>query len=243
MGEIREDGFLERLGSLKEAGIMNGGFVTEADINTFFPELSDPQKEALKTYLKDNNIGIDKALDDKEILGEEESVSLKLYLEELADNEKVSDDMKRILIMNALNGDNNARDELIKAYLSDVADLAKLYAGQGVDIIDLIGEGNVALTVAIGMLESIEEPADCDEMVARSVMNAMEAMVGSENEETEMLKNAFAKVAKIADKAKELSEEYRRKVSVAELAGEGLDEEEIMEVLRLSKGLTEYIAV
>ena len=243
MAEIKEDGFLERLGSLKEAGIMNGGFVTEEDIASFFPELSELQREALKTYLKDNNIGTGAPLEDKEILAEEESLSLKLYMEELAAEEKLSDDMKRVLIMNALNGDNSARDRLIQGYLPDVADLAKLYAGQGVDVIDLIGEGNVALTVAIGMLESIEEPADCDEMVARSVMNAMEAMVGSENEETEMLKAAFAKVAKIADKAKELSEDYRRKVSVAELAGEGLDEEEIREALRLSKGLTEYIAI
>lgn len=243
MGEIREDGFLERLSSLKEAGIMNGGCVSEEEISAFFPELSKHQRDALKTYLKDNNIGIGEPLSDKEILGEEDSVSLKLYLEELADKGKTDDDMKRVLIMNALNGDNNARNELIKAYLSDVADLAKLYAGQGVDVIDLIGEGNVALTVAIGMLESIEDPADCDEMVVKSVMNAMEAMVGSENQETEMLKETFAKVAKIADKAKELSEDYRRKVSVAELAGEGLDEEEIYEVLRLSKGLTEYIAV
>ena len=243
MNDMREDGFLEKLAGLKEKGIMNGGCVSEADIDDFFPELGGPQRDALKTYLKDNNIGIGEALPDEEILTGEESLSYKLYMEELDEGHKIGEDMKRVLIMNALNGDNNARDELIRAYLKDVADMAKLYAGQGVDINDLIGEGNVALTVAIGMLESIEDPSDCDEMVVRSVMNAMEAMVGSENAETEMLRNAFAKVAKIADKAKELSEEYRRKVSVAELAGEGMDEEEIMEVLRLSKGLTEYIAV
>ena len=49
MSDIREDGFLERLGSLKETGIMNGGFVTDEDIASVFPELSAPQKDALKS--------------------------------------------------------------------------------------------------------------------------------------------------------------------------------------------------
>ena len=52
-------------------------------------------------------------------------------------------------------GDADAKHRMIEIFLPQVAEIAKLYAGQGVFLEDLIGEGNVALTMAAEML------ADC----------------------------------------------------------------------------------
>ena len=151
--------------------------------------------------------------------------------------------MRRVLIMNALNGDKDARERVMKAYLRTVVDIAKLYTGQGVELFDLIGEGNVAVTMAISMLESIEKPEDCDEMVSRSVMNAMEEAIGQENDEIEALQRMVEAVGKVLKKAKPLSDALRRKVTIEELCAESeLTEEEIRDAIRFSSDLREYIS-
>ena len=54
--------------------------------------------------------------------------------------------------MGAMAGDNAAKTKVLEMMLSDIVDLAKLYAGQGVYVEDLIGEGNVALSLGVEML-------------------------------------------------------------------------------------------
>ena len=49
--------------------------------------------------------------------------------------------------MSVMAGDRAARQQLTESFLREVADIARLYAGQGVPLEDLIGEGNVALAV------------------------------------------------------------------------------------------------
>ena len=49
-------------------------------------------------------------------------------------------------------GETDAQQRLIEIHLADVAEIAKLYAGQGVLLEDLVGEGNLALSFGVTML-------------------------------------------------------------------------------------------
>ena len=152
--------------------------------------------------------------------------------------------MKRVLIMSAMNGDNVAREKLTASYLKSIADLARLYSGQGVDISDLIGEGNVALAAAMNMLGSIEDPSECDTLVTRTAMNAMEELVGVEKEETEALEHTMARIMNVLNKAREMNEELNRKISSAELCAEmDIEEEELNRLMLLSKDIADYVAL
>ncbi len=241
---MKEQEFLEKLRTLKETAVLQGGYVEEAQIGESFPGLDEKQKALLSAYFKENHIGIGKALPEEELLSPEEGELFRIYMDELEEMEEIDESLKRVLVMNALAGDRTAREKLTGSYLRSVVDMARLYTGQGVELGDLIGEGNVALTAAMSMLESIETPDDCDAMVSRSVMNAMEELIRAENEETEAFERSMLLVMRVMGKAKELSEELRRKVSVAELLDEGdMSEEELRHALRLSKDLQEYIAL
>ncbi|MBQ7447650.1 MAG: hypothetical protein IJV59_06820 [Eubacterium sp.] len=243
MATIAEQEFIQNIAVLKDTGIMQGGYLTEEQIEEVFPAMTQEQKKLLLDYFKENKIGIGEAMPDAEILSTEDHSHLDLYLDELKALEEIDDSMRRVLIMNALNGDKDARERLMKAYLRTVVDIAKLYTGQGVELFDLIGEGNVAVTMAISMLESIEKPEDCDEMVSRSVMNAMEEAIGQENDEIEALQRMVEAVGKVLKKAKPLSDALRRKVTIEELCAESeLTEEEIRDAIRFSSDLREYIS-
>lgn len=64
-----------------------------------------------------------------------------------------------------------------------MVEIARLYTGQGVYLEDLIGEGNVAVTLGTGMLGCLEKPSEAQGMLARMVMDAMEELI-EENRES-----------------------------------------------------------
>ncbi len=236
--------FARKLYELKDTAALQGGYLTKEQIDECFPQMSTEQMKLIYDYLEKNHIGIDQPLDSQEFMSEEDNGYLKFYLEELEEIEQYSDAKKRAITMSAISGDKMAREELIKVYLNNVVDIAKLYVGQGANMSDLIGEGNVALAMAVSMMECIESPEDADAMITRTVMNAMEEYVGMESEEEETLRKALELVDRVTDKAAEISKEYMRKVTIDELVEEGgLDREEVLETIRITDGCKEYIEV
>ena len=132
-------------------------------------------------------------------------------------------------------GETDAQGRLIQVYLPQVVEIAKLYAGQGVFVEDLIGEGNVALSMGVTMLGCLEKKEEAEGMLMKMVMDAMEDFISENMEETQKDNKVLKKVNQVAEKAKELSEELRRKVTVEELCAEtGLSEKAVRDAMRLS---------
>lgn len=100
---------------------------------------------------------------------------------------------------------------------------------------DLIGEGNVALTVGVAMLGSQENAAQAECVLIKMVMDAMEEMIEQTLMETDTDKKAAERVNKVADKARELAGELHRKVTIEELAKEtGMSQKLINDAMRIS---------
>ena len=86
-------------------------------------------------------------------------------------------------------------------------EIAKLYSGQGVFLEDLIGEGNVALTIGVTMLGCLEHAKEAEGMLGKMIMDAMEDYINENMAEEDKDKKVLSKVKKVSRKAKELSEE------------------------------------
>ena len=126
--------------------------------------------------------------------------------------------------------------------MPQVAEIAKLYAGQGVFLEDLIGEGNVALTAGVTMLGALEHAAEAEGMLGRMIMDAMEEFITRSVKEEKEDKKLADKVNKIADKAKELADALQRKVTIEELMNEtGLGRKAVMDAIDISGGKIEFI--
>lgn len=129
----------------------------------------------------------------------------------------------------------DAKQKLIEIYLPQVVDLSKLYAGQGALLEDLIGEGNVALTMAVEMLETASNAAEAQGMLGSMIMEAMENYITVNVQEKETGNKMAEKVNQVADQAKELAESLGRKVTIQELADEtGMTLYEIKEAVQFS---------
>lgn len=229
--------FAQTLEKVKELAKEQGNCVSEEQVKDAFAalDLDNDQLQLVFDYLVKHKVGIGAPVDPDEFLSDKERDYLRDYLDSLELLPTYTEGQLQALTISAMAGDKQAQKSLVEAYLREVADVARLYAGQGVFLEDLIGEGNVALASGVSMLGSLEKAEEAPGMLMKLVMDAMEEHIRevSDNEKTDQ--KVAQQVNKIADKARELAEELHRKVTPKELAEEtGFSLKSIREALRMS---------
>lgn len=229
--------FAKTLEQLRTLAKEQGNCVSEEQVKEAFAalELDEAQLQLVFDYLVKHKVGIGEPVNPEDYLTDEERNYLQDYLDEIAQLPSYSSGEISAYTISAMAGEADAQQRLIEVYLKDIVDVAKLYAGQGVFLEDLIGEGNVALAMGVGMLGSLEKPEEAAGMLMQLIMNAMEDYI-QENADCEKQDRKVAlKVNRVADKAKELAEELHRKVTVEELVSEtGMSRKSILDALRMS---------
>ena len=229
--------FAKTLEQIRKQAKEQGNCIEREQVEQAFVSLSlsKEQLDLVFDYLEKHKIGIGEPVDPDEYLSEEEINYLEEYQKELALLEKVSEGEKEAITLSAMAGEAQAQKKLINIYLPQVVEIAKLYSGQGVFLEDLIGEGNVALTIGVTMLGCLEHAKEAEGMLGKMIMDAMEDYINENMAEEDKDKKVLSKVKKVSRKAKELAEELRRKVTVEELSAEtGMSENAIREAMQLS---------
>lgn len=229
--------FAQTLEQVRKTAREQGNCVSEEQVQEAFAplELSGEQLQLVYDYLLKHKIGLGKPLDPDDYLTDEERDYLQTYLDELAALPTYTDGEIEAFTISAMAGDSAAQARLTEVYLRDVVDVAKLYTGQGVLLEDLIGEGNVALSVGVSMLGSLEKPSEAQGMLGKLMMDAMEDYIAENASNEKTGQRAADRVNKVADAAHALQEELRRKVTVEELAREtGMRESTIRDAMRIS---------
>lgn len=237
MSQSREILFAQTLEAVRLKAKEQGGCVSEEQVREAFAaqDLSEEQLQMVFDYLVKHKVGIGKPVDPDEYLTEREKNYLQDYLDEIAVLPVYSQGEMEAFTLSAMAGEQEAQQKLMQCYLRDAADIARLYAGQGVLLEDLIGEGNLALAAGVSMLGSLEKPSEAPGMLAKMMMDAMEDYIreNTANEKTD--RKIADKVNLVADKARELAEELHRKVTPEELARESeLSLKAILDACRMS---------
>ncbi len=229
--------FAKTLEAVRKRAKEQNNCIAKEQVEQAFAELalSDEQMEMVYQYLHQHKIGIGEQVDLDEFLAEEEKDYLEAYLEELKALPELSDGEKEAVTLSAMAGDLDAQARLTEVFLPDVVEIAKLYAGQGVFLEDLIGEGNVAVAAGVTMLGALEHAAEAQGMIGKLIMDAMEEFISENAEESRKDKKIAEKVNKVADAAAELAQELHRKVTVEELMDEsGMSRKMIEDAMRMS---------
>lgn len=241
----REVQFAKALEAVKNKAKEQNQCISKEQVEAAFLELSlsEEQMEMVYQYLRQHKIGIGEQVDLDEYLQEEEKDYLEQYLEALKALPEVSEGEKEAITLSAMAGDTDAQRKLTEIFLPEVAEIAKLYAGQGVYLEDLIGEGNVAVAMGVTMLGALEHASEAQGMLAKLIMDAMEEHIAENAEESKKDKRIADKVNKVADAANELYEELHRKVTVEELMEEtGFSRRAIEDAIRMCGDKIEALA-
>ncbi len=237
MPELSEVRFAQILGQVRKLAKEQGNCISEEQVQDAFAELSlsDDQLSLVYDYLKKHKVGIGEPVDLDDYLTDGEMDYLEAYRKEIMLFGEISEGEKEAMILSAMAGEKASQERLIRFFLPKVADVARLYAGQCVFLEDLIGEGNLALTLGVTMLGAFEHAKEAEGALMQMVMDAMERHIQEAVEEAEKDKKAARKVNQVADKARELAGELHRKVTAAELSEEtGMSERYIEDAMRMS---------
>ena len=239
MGNIdnKEKEFAEILKLVTRTARENKNLISKTQVIDAFSELDldEKQLEMVYEYLRAHKIGVDESVEIEDDLSEEETNYLNDYLESLKALPIYTDGEKTAISMSAIAGDKDAQSKLIECYLPLVVDVARMYSEQGVFIEDLIGEGNFALTKGVTMLDAVGEPGEVESFLYKMMLDAMERIIEDNLAEGAGEQKVLKLVQEVADKAKELSEDLRRKVTVSELMQEtGWEEDKIRSAIKFS---------
>lgn len=229
--------FAQTLEQVKKIAGEHGNCISREQVEEAFAPLAlnTEQMDMVYDYLHQHKIGIGEPVDLDEYLADEEKDYLDTYLKELQSLPALAPGEKEAVTLSAMAGDTDAQNRLAEAYLPEVAEIAKLYAGQGVYLEDLIGEGNVAVAMGVTMLGALEHASEAQGMLGKMIMDAMEDYITQNAEETKKDKRIADKVNKVADAARELAGELHRKVTIEEVMAEsGLSRKAIEDAVRMS---------
>lgn len=242
----KEEIFAKELAAVVRLGKNQGNTLSKEQVKEGFP-LSEIEEEKLTfvyEYLEKNQIRVDEAFDPDAIMSSEDKDFVAMFLEDIASLPKLTDEEVKAHILGAMEDKKESRDALIPHYLEKVVEIAKLYAGQGVLMEDLIGEGNVALIAAISMMSCVESLEEADGYIAGIVMDAMEVLIAEEVDAKEVDDKIAEKVNLVAEAAEALYADLRRKVTPEELAAEtDFTVAEIVEAYKLSAEQIDTITI
>lgn len=239
--------FLEKLSGLVMMAKNQENQITIDEVKVYFSEedLTEEQMELVFDYLLAQKVvvkgylkmGQSEAEGEKLTYTDEEEAYLKEYLEDLKVFKKEEPGERENLFDKVAWGDEPARQRLIELYLMDVVEIAKEMYHPEVFLGDLIQEGNVGLIMGIEMVSGKE---GAHEFIISQIQENIQALIEEHTELKSRDKKMVEKVSLLDESITTLTEELGRKVSIDELAVYmGMDEEEILDILKLTGEETE----
>lgn len=222
-------------------------------------EFEEVQREQIIEYLAANKINVvdyvksPKAFEQKEMndpikdeeaypskeASEEEkskdSAYLKQYLDDLKYIRESTGDEESQLLKQIKAGDKPARERFIEIQLKRVAGIACEYRNHGLNMEDLIQEGNIALIQSLDELPESDSYDAVMKFIDDYIRNSIMASLDDQQQNDRMENEIMEKTNRIYDAKKELEEELGRKPDIHEIAKHlEMPEEEIYYTLQLS---------
>lgn len=241
-----QDDFIKRISEMTELAKDQQNVIFEDQLEAIFPEAAEDsaKKEVLLQYLKEKRIGLNEQVDTNEFLSEEEKNFLDYYLEDLENERELSEGEREAMKISAISGDSDAQNSILSDFLKNVVEIAKLYAGQGVMLEDLIGEANIALVSQLSGVEALEKPDEVEGYLSRICMDAMQDFIAGEMDELSEEEKLVKKVNKVSKAARDLSKLLGRKVTIDELSEESkISKASIEKALKLTANKIEEIEI
>ena len=163
------------------------------------------------------------------------SEALERYLQDISKEEMVSTDEEVELAKRIRQGDKNALERLVKANLRFVVSVAKQYQGQGLELTDLINEGNVGL---INAAMKFDETRGF-KFISYAVWWIRQSILQAIAEKSNMIKlplNQVGAVNKISHASSVFEQEHERRPSLNEMADElNMPEEKIEDAFKATR--------
>ena len=164
----------------------------------------------------------------------EEPNFYQMYLQELQGIRPCEDAELAELLPKLLDGDFSVTERLIEGNLFRVLPIAKEFQDRGVLFTDLVQEGPMALTMAVGDY-SDGNYGDFISFIEEEIRSAMQKEVDKQNLSDKTAKRMLDRVELLNAVTEKLAQDYGREATLPELAEKmQMSEEEVKDIMRLA---------
>ena len=252
--------FRQLLNELKELADEQGGSIDTGQVDAYLQEagLTAQQLEMVYAYLAEQKIRVDgyspsepqpgreQSIRPETVHGggqtepageekEEEANGLDAYLEELSGISSLDPVLEESLFHMAAEGDKEARNTLVHAYLGVVCDMAAEMQQDSLHVEDLIQEGNMGLLVALDHLEKRDTLAAYQAQLMNTVAASMREAVERSADVRRMDEGMAVRVNRLNEEILKLKEELGHEISAMELSAYlNMPVQEILNILKLA---------
>lgn len=147
-GKIKQEDIFAQIPDLPaNAEILDGLYTELADLNIEVDNGEASTVEITDDWSTEDDEEV--IVDDKVYLDDIADDSVRLYLREIGKISLLKGDEELELAYRVVAGDKDAKDKMAEANMRLVVSIAKRYVGRGLDLLDLIQEGNTGLLRAV----------------------------------------------------------------------------------------------
>lgn len=162
---------------------------------------------------------------------EEESAYYRMYMADLKGLPPFSKTRETALLKQFLGGDTSVGQSLIEGRLRFAAKTAALYRGQGVILMDLIQEANMALVMAVSKYEG----GSFEELILTEIKDAIEAALTEAGSEADVESYLASQINSLMIVTARLAEELGREATLAELSEKmHMPEDSVRELVKIA---------
>ncbi len=129
--------------------VLDALYTQLADLNLNIVSATDPKAAEFTDVWAEDEEEEEIVLDDKAYLDDIADDSVRLYLREIGKIPLLTAEEELALAHRVVAGEKKAKDQMAEANMRLVVSIAKRYVGRGLDLLDLIQEGNTGLLRAV----------------------------------------------------------------------------------------------
>lgn len=185
-------------------------------------------------FLLSTTLEIMKTLQIKQSITDRSDTALKSYLKDISKIPLLTPEQEKEIAAKAKLGDKKAIDKLVTSNLRFVVSVAKQYQGQGIDLIDLINEGNMGIMEAAKRFD-VDRGFRFISYAVWWIRQSIVSALSSQSRTIRFPSNQVHLISKINKTIAEFEQKYERKPSNEELENIlGIPSEKISYILSAS---------
>ena len=186
-------------------------------------------------------------LDDEEELSDEEleitvdnvdsfaDDSVRLYLREIGKIPLLSPEEEAELAQRVVKGDKKAKDKMVEANMRLVVSIAKRYSGRGLDLLDLIQEGNTGLLRAVEKFDP-EKGFKFSTYATWWIRQAITRAIADQARTIRIPVHMVETIHKVSRISRQLLQEYGHEASAEEIAEVmGVTPDKVREIMKIAQ--------
>lgn len=164
--------------------------------------------------------------------------SVRMYLREIGKIPLLSNDEEMELAKRVLEGDRKAKDRMAEANMRLVVSIAKRYSGRGMDLLDLIQEGNTGLLRAVDKFNP-EKGFKFSTYATWWIRQAITRAIADQARTIRIPVHMVETINKLMRTQRKMTQELNREPSNEELAkAMDMDVEKIEHIMKIKQDIT-----